>query len=234
MLEPRDEQTENFRHRIFDCTIHVPHWKLQVALLARREDRDLGNVMETATAGALAHLRQCFPDGDLGRSSTVAAIRRDLERLGIDPRRHPPSSELVIRNLLENAETIRGPLAWEFLNILIAKSHAPWSALDRSTLNPPLEFRQGKVGETVAGETGEFDCAGLPVLADRDGVKASPWSPSPRSKLEGSNEPVFICYVPEDLFRMVGPRAHVGRSVWLTWAYRFVFERTCSCGGSTG
>lgn len=233
-MEPENKQTGSFQHRVFDCAIHAPHWKLHIALLTRSEGRDLGNVMDTATTGAVAHLKQCFPDGELTRSPTVVAIRRELERLGIDPRQNPPSSELMIRDLIENAANIHGPLAWEFLNILIAKSHAPWSAMDRSELSPPLVFRHGNTGETITGAAGDIECAGLPVLADRDGVKASPWSPSPRSRLEGSNEPVFICYLPEDLFRLVGPRAHVGRSVWLTWAYRFVFERTCSYREAAG
>ena len=41
-------------------------------------------------------------------------------------------------------------------------------------------------------------------------------------------EPVFVCYLPKPLFRRLEPKSHMGRAIWLTWAYRFVFERTCS------
>ena len=92
------------------------------------------------------------------------------------------------------------------------------------------EFRcdMGEAGETLVTSGGPIECGGLPVLADREGVKASPWVPLRPTDLEGCREPVFVCYLPKPLFRRLEPKSHMGRAIWLTWAYRFVFERTCS------
>lgn len=212
----------------FDCTVRLPDWKLHVAHLQLREERDLGNVMDVAMEGARSHLRRGHPDGRLDESDTILAIREDLRGLGVDPRATPPASELLISEFLEKGRITRGTMAWEFLALLTVKSEAPWSVVDRDTIEPPLEWRLGEQGESLTTADGSRDCEGLPVLADRSGAKTSPWDRFPPTGLDGCRELVFVCYLPKRLFRRVEPRAHMGRAVWLTWAYRFIFERTCS------
>jgi hypothetical protein len=212
----------------FTCTVRLPDWKLHVAHLQLREERDLGNVMDVAMEGARAHLRRGHPDGRLDESETILAIREDLRGLGVDPQVTPPASELLISEFLETGRITRGTMAWEFLALLTVKSEAPWSVVDRDTIEPPLEWRLGGPGEKLTTADGSHECEGLPVLADQSGVKTSPWDRLPPTGLEGCREPVFVCYLPNRLFRRVEPRAHMGRAVWLTWAYRFIFERTCS------
>jgi hypothetical protein len=217
----------------FDCAVRLPEWKLHVAHLQLREGRDLGNVMDLAMEGARSHLRRGHPDGRLDESDTILAIREDLIGLGVDPRATPPASELLISEFLEKGRITRGTMAWEFLALLTVKSEAPWSVVDRDTIEPPLEWRLGERGESLTTTEGSRDCEGLPVLADRNGVKTSPWDRLAPTELDGCGEPVFVCYLPKRLFRRVEPRAHMGRAVWLTWAYRFIFERTCSYRATT-
>ncbi|MCK4776416.1 MAG: hypothetical protein KAT30_16585, partial [Candidatus Krumholzibacteria bacterium] len=115
-----------------------------------------------------------------------------------------------------------------FFAILTAKSAAPWAVIDRGNLEPPLVFRAGKSSE-VLPETDEVtSCEGLPVLADQNGVKASPWSHPEPTVLDDAQDVVFVCFLPENVFRTIAPKSHLGRVVWMTWAYRFVFERTFS------
>jgi len=68
----------------------------------------------------------------------------------------------------------------------------------------------------------------LPVLADGEGAKASPWTCGLPEELGSCSEPVFISYLPKSLFRTISPKSHFGQVVWLTWAYHFVFERRYS------
>lgn len=210
----------------FTCSVWLPEWRLHVAYLARRVERDLGNVMDMATRGVLAHVRRTFPNGRLESAPTVVAIRENLVRMGLDPGATPPSSELLMRELLDALIPARGTLVWEFLTILVTKSEAPWSALDMGDLRPPLEFRLGAVGESLVTARGAIECAGLPILADQSGVKASPWTPPGSRDLEGCRDVLFVCYLPATLFRAIEPKAHLGRAIWLTWAYRFIFQRT--------
>jgi hypothetical protein len=198
----------------FVCEVGLPGWRLHVAQLTARPGRDLGNVMEMAIEGAFKHLQRSFPDGDLARSETVTLVREHLGRLGIDSKANPPCSELLISGFIAANGISRGSLAWEYLAVLTAKSQAPWTVLDRGNLKPPLRFTSGE--------------RGLPVLEDQNGVVDSPWIATSPADLESCSDPVFICYLPEELFRTIDPKSHLGRVVWLTFAFQFIFERSFS------
>ncbi|MFH1845810.1 MAG: hypothetical protein ABIF77_21715 [bacterium] len=211
----------------FDCRVDLPDWRIHLASLAANTERDLRNVMDMATKGAVAELQRSHPDGDLLADGTVSALHRSLTRLGFDPSRLPTCSEQLLSRILNHRAIERGCLAWEFLNVLTVKSHAPWVALDRQQLKPPLVFRIGAPDEILVTPEGDFGCEGLPVLADTEAVKASPWTVNRPDDLVSAKDVVFLCFLPWELFRKVQPKSHLGRVVWLTWAYRFVFERTC-------
>jgi len=212
----------------FDCLVDLPDWQIHLASLATNTERDLGNVMDMATKGALAELQRTHPAGDLLSDDTVSALHVSLRRLGFDPCRRPTCSEQLLQRILQDGAIARGCLAWEFLNVLTVKSHAPWVALDRQQLQPPLRFRTGAPDEVLATPAGDFKCEGMPVLFDSEGIKASPWTVNRPEDLATATEVVFLCFLPQELLRRVQPKSHLGRVVWLTWAYRFVFERTCS------
>jgi hypothetical protein len=211
----------------FDCLVELPGWRLQLACLAFNQQRDLGNVMDLALRGAEAALLRDFPDGRLSATDTIGTIRVHLQRLGIEPQTTPPGSEILLRRFLDAGTIPRGSITWEFLAVLTVKSQAPWAVLDRGTLTPPLVFRTGREGENLIIPGGNVSCEGLPLLADQEGAKACPWIAPQAGDLGCIEEPVFVCFLPADIFRQVAPRNHLGRTVWLTWAYRFVFEKTC-------
>jgi len=211
----------------FDCFVRLPHWRLYLAHMAVNEDRERGNVLELAVKGAGADLQRAHPAGSLVADATIIAIRESLQGLGLDPATTPPCSELLLQRFLAAAAVPRGSLAWEYLAVLTVKSRAPWIVLDRAVLQPPLIFRAGKPGEVLNWAEGEFDCAGLPVLADSRRVVGSPWTHPAPDELPDAGETVFVCCLPEELFSRVDPKAHLGRANWLTWAYRFLFTRTC-------
>jgi hypothetical protein len=211
----------------FDCSVELAGWRLHLACLALNKERDLGNVMDLAVRGAVAALARDFPAGRLSESGTIESIGDHLNRLGIDPRTTPPCSEILLQHFLDIGTIPRGSLIWEFLAVLTVKSQAPWAVLDRRTLAPPLIFRAGCDGESLTDGDGQMVCEGLPLLADQGGIKACPWIAPRPGDLDDIEEPVFVCFLPAELYRTVAPRNHLGRTVWLTWAYRFVFERTC-------
>ncbi|MCP4571129.1 MAG: hypothetical protein GY838_02130 [bacterium] len=213
--------------KTFDCFVRVPGWRLYLALMAVNETRERGTVLDVAARGAGAELHRAHPAGSLVADATITAIRKSIKRLGLDPAASPPCSELLLRRFLASSVVPRGSLAWEYLAVLTIKSHAPWIALDRAALEPPLMFRTGEAGETLSWADGELDCAGLPVLTDRRGVVGSPWSHPAPDDLQDAGETVFVCCLPEELFRRIDPKTFLGRANWLTWAYRFLFMRTC-------
>ncbi len=209
--------------------VTIPGWKLHVGHLTLSEGRDHGDVMDLAADGSAEMLRNALPEGRIAEDSMLAEIRKSLRGMGHDPDTLPTVAELLVREFHSAGAVPRGTLAWDFLVLLIAKSQAPWSVLDPEELTPPLVFRMGEPGESLQHAGGTLDCAGLPVLADTNGVVATPWTHRKPDELENCRSPLFICYLPEELFRKVQPRSHMGNALWLTWIYKFIFERTCSC-----
>jgi len=208
-----------------DCCVELPAWRLNVTHLLRQTERDLGNVMETALGGAVAYARSCAPDGDVSRAPDLAEIRAGIEGGAAAP---PLASELCIRRVLEDPGSVRGPRAWEFLHFLTLKSQAPWGVVDSAVVRGNLHYRRGRDGERFAHRAGELDCGGLAVLADEESVLATPWTEPLAEPLAQCEAPIFVCFLPADLYRKVDPRGHMGRAIWVTWAYFFLKQRTCT------
>jgi len=221
-------QPEPDRYR---CLVQRPDWRLHVAHLTLAEGRDHGDVMDLAADGSAEMLRNAVTDGRITEGSMLAEIHDHLAADGIDLQRALPVSESLVHRFHADGEVPRGTLAWDFLVLLIAKSQAPWSVLDPEELEPPLVFREGEPGEVHHHADGEFNCAGLPVLTDRHRVVATPWTHRSPDELADCRSPLFICYLPQGLFRKVQPRNHMGNAIWLTWVYKFLFERTCTFEG---
>jgi hypothetical protein len=214
---------------VFDCDTAVPAWRLHVAHMAHSRWRDLGNVMDVAMEGAHGELARAFPTGRIEDGATVRLVRAAVNLLGLETA-GPLASEALLASFLRDGAVPRGTLAWEVLAVLTIKSQAPWAVLDRAAIRPPLLFRIGEPGETLPGGA---PCGGLPVLADQDGAKASPWIAIGPTDLADCERAVFVCFLPHDLFRTIEPKTHMGRVVWLTWAYKFLFERTVTYRSGT-
>ncbi len=208
----------------FDCQVLVPGWRLHLASLSVTPNRDRGNVMDLATSGAFRALKSA---GDMDDSGMPLWFREAWSLAGLDPAKYPPSSQQLAQRAREQGGIDRGCLAWEFLSVLVLKSGVPWVALDRRVLHTPLVYRLGEPGETLPTDRGDVSCAGLPVLADLETVRAAPWALGSPDDLVDADPVVFVCFLPQNIFRQVNPKNVLGRAVWLTWAYRFVFEKTC-------
>lgn len=210
----------------FDCKVEIPDWRLHLAQMTFYKWRDLGNVMDLATQGAFSKLLKIQQPGYLSAGPTLGDIKKAVQDIGYDTEKTPLCSELLLTEFMDKQLFLKGCLAWDIMAILTINSQAPWSVVDGEILEPPLEFRIGAPSEKFPGPTGDLDCEGLPVLADTKQVLASPFFLPDRYALEGCTMPLFVCYLPADLFRMVQPKSHMGRAVWLTWAYKFQFEKT--------
>ena len=213
------------------CRVELEGWRLHFVWLTPKIGREMGSVMDLACSGALAKLQKRYPDRDLSSDPEVCRFREGIADLGIDPAKTAPSSERVLTRMLESGTFPRGPIAWEYLHLLVTHSPSPWSLMDAARLEGPFEFRYGKSGETIGCETEFSGVEGLPVLTDQKGVVASPWTCSRKEDFGADIDPLFVCFMPEKLWRKINPKAHIGRLVWMTWAYTFVVERAFSQNG---
>jgi hypothetical protein len=196
--------------------------------MTRKEDRELGSVMELAAKGAYTRIKKRFADATLTGNDAHDSLRAGFANSGLDCDNTPPNCETIFRKVLTDGAIPRGTLAWDFYMLLFAHSGACWSLVDSSEISDNLEFRMGKESEVVTCMDKEKPCAGHPVLADQNRVLASPWSVKPDVDFDISKDPLFVCYMPQDLAKKTNPKAHLGRVSWMTWAYTFVYERRFS------
>lgn len=131
-----------------------------------------------------------------GKSPDNAPARVFLRRSGISASRYLPSSEALLRRLLDG-ETPHSPLgAVDTNNLLSSTIGAPLGLYDASKLAPPFVYRKGEAGEGM--ETlakGRFDLDGRAATFDAEGPFGSAVSDSVRSLVaEGTVEWLWVAY----------------------------------------
>jgi DNA/RNA-binding domain of Phe-tRNA-synthetase-like protein len=121
-------------------------------------------------------------------ASDVPGIKewRDaFKAAGMDPSRYRPSSEALVRRVLQNK-----PFHWvntgvDLNNFISLQFALPAGLYNRDKLEGDIAFRFGKPGETYDGLNGrELSCEGKLILADDKGPFGSPFVDSVRSSVE--------------------------------------------------
>ncbi|MEM2995484.1 MAG: phenylalanine--tRNA ligase beta subunit-related protein [Candidatus Bathyarchaeia archaeon] len=82
---------------------------------------------------------------------TVRAYRDFYWRLGIDPTKTRPSGEALLRRVLHGGELPHISTIVDAYNLASMKTIIPISGFDLNRLNPPLQIRYAKTGETFMG-----------------------------------------------------------------------------------
>lgn len=210
-----------------ECSVEIPGWRIHLAHLIERQDREMGSVMELAAKGALAKIKKKFPTEDFTNHETCRSVRSLFAKTGLNPATTPPVSELMMKKILKEDRIALCCRPWDFYLLLMAHSLAPWSVINSAVITSPLVFRMGRKGETLD----EQDCRDLPILADTNGPRAAPWHMDDPEPLKDCKEPLYVCYMPEEAARRIDPKSHLGRINWMTWAYHFVVEKTFKSAG---
>ncbi|HEX9637941.1 MAG TPA: phenylalanine--tRNA ligase beta subunit-related protein [Acidobacteriota bacterium] len=144
-------------------------------------DRELDRVAE--------RLRARFGAADPAQDPRVAAVRSLFRSLGIDPTKRRPSSEALLRRILQNKPLSRIHPLVDACNLLSLELLLPIGLYDLDRIEPPVELRLGREGESYAGigrETIHF--AGRGALCDIQGPFGSPISDSERTKVRTETE----------------------------------------------
>ena len=82
---------------------------------------------------------------------TVRAYRDFYWNLDIDPTKTRPSGEALLRRVLHGKELPRISTVVDAYNLASLKTIIPISGFDKNQLNPPLQIRFAKNGETFTG-----------------------------------------------------------------------------------
>jgi DNA/RNA-binding domain of Phe-tRNA-synthetase-like protein len=128
----------------------------------------------------------------------LAAARELYRAFGMDPTRTRPSSEALMRRVLQGKGLPRILNAVDLCNLCALRFLLPIGLYDAARVRPPVTLRRGRPGEAFAGiRKDEVHLEGRPVLIDAEGPFGNPSSDSLRTSVTGSTRSlVMVIFAP--------------------------------------
>jgi DNA/RNA-binding domain of Phe-tRNA-synthetase-like protein len=136
--------------------------------------------------------RREFTVESLAGAEPTQAVRAMFRAWGVDPSKYRPSSEALLRRVVQGKGLYRVSNLVDIGNLGSIETGWPYGCYDRSRLDPPVVFRHGAAGELYEGiGKRTWHLQGRPVLADAQGPFGSPISDSTRSMITESARAVL-------------------------------------------
>jgi DNA/RNA-binding domain of Phe-tRNA-synthetase-like protein len=173
--------------------IELPAVRLGVldadAVCVRLVDEGLASEMDAVCA----RVRGAFTVEALAEHAPIRAVREMFRRWGLDPSKYRPSSEALMRRVVQGKGLYRMSNVVDIGNVGSIETGWPFGCYDRGKLRPPIAFRHGAAEEKYEGIGKRmWHLEGRPVLADASGPFGSPISDSTRSMITESAKGVMV------------------------------------------
>jgi len=148
--------------------------------------------------GVCERKRRQFTVESLAEAEPVRAVRAMFRDWGIDPSKYRPSSEALLRRVVQGKGLYRVSNVVDIGNVGSVETGWPYGCYDRERIQTPVAFRHGAPGERYeAVGKRVWHLEGRPVLADADGPFGSPISDSTRTMVtESTRQVVIVVYAP--------------------------------------
>jgi DNA/RNA-binding domain of Phe-tRNA-synthetase-like protein len=145
-----------------------------------------------------ARKRQEFTVETLAESEPVRAVRAMFREWGMDPSKYRPSSEALLRRVVQGKGLYRVSNVVDIGNLGSIETGWPYGCYDRSKITARVSLRHGAAGEKYEGIGKQiWHLEGRPVLADPLGPFGSPISDSTRSMItESATQVMIVIYAP--------------------------------------
>jgi DNA/RNA-binding domain of Phe-tRNA-synthetase-like protein len=142
--------------------------------------------------------RREFTLESLAEAEPTRAVRAMFRAWGIDPSKYRPSSEALLRRVVQGKGLYRVSNLVDIGNLGSIETGWPYGCYDRSRIAPPIVFRHGAPSEAYEGiGKRTWHLEGRPVLADTQGPFGSPISDSTRSMIaESAHDVLVVIYAP--------------------------------------
>jgi len=142
--------------------------------------------------------RHEFTLESLAEAQETRLVRAMFREWDIDPSKYRPSSEALLRRVVQGKGLYRVSNVVDICNLGSIEVGWPFGCYDRSRISAPIVFRHGAAGESYEGIGKKtWHLEGRPVLADPDGPFGSPISDSTRSMItESAREILVVIYAP--------------------------------------
>jgi len=129
---------------------------------------------------------------------SVRAVRAMFHGWGLDPTRYRPSSEALLRRVVQGKGLYRVSNVVDANNLGSIETAWPYGCYDSAAVAPPVVLRHGLPGEMyqrIGKETWHLE--GRPVLVDATGPFGSPTSDSTRTMVtEATRQHLAVIYAP--------------------------------------
>ena len=149
----------------------------------------------------VAHLRARDAGRTAGQIERLAPARRLYRAIGLDPTRHRPSPEALLRRLLRGDPFPRVHPAVDLANLWACEHGLPVGLYDAGRIaGEHITLRLGLPGEKYAGiRRPEIHLEGRLVLADTDGPFGNPTADSRRTAVGPETRDVLaVLFAPAD------------------------------------
>ncbi len=144
----------------------------------------------------------------------LAPARRLYRALGIDPTSTRPSSEALLRRILQGKPFPSVNSAVEVCNLCSTSFLLPIGLYDAAKIRSAVTLRRGEPGESYPGiRKDAVNVAGRPVLVDEVGPFGNPTSDSLRTSVTESTSSLFmVIFAPAD-YAQTALDAHVAFAI---------------------
>ncbi|HUR21810.1 MAG TPA: phenylalanine--tRNA ligase beta subunit-related protein [Vicinamibacterales bacterium] len=131
----------------------------------------------------------------------TSSVRAMYKRVGLDPTKHRPSSEALLRRVKRGEPLPRVNSLVDVINWCSVESQLPFGLYDATRIVGPVVLRLGQTGEAYPGiRKDEVHVEGRLVLADDIGPFGNPSSDSERTRVtESTLLALVVVFAPADL-----------------------------------
>jgi DNA/RNA-binding domain of Phe-tRNA-synthetase-like protein len=129
---------------------------------------------------------------------SVRAVRGMFRAWGVDPSRYRPSSEALLRRVVQGKGLYRISNVVDVCNLCSIETGWPFGLYDRANVAPPIVMRLGQNGESYEGIGKQtWHLAGRPILVDARGPFGCPISDSTRTMItESTRSLLSVIFAP--------------------------------------
>jgi DNA/RNA-binding domain of Phe-tRNA-synthetase-like protein len=147
---------------------------------------------------ACDRLRNRYTVESVAEADAVVAVRAMFRRWGVDPSKYRPSSEALLRRVVQGKGLYNISNVVDLSNLGSIETGWPYGLYHREKISPPIILRHGTTVEKYEGIGRRvWHLSGRPVLADAEGPFGSPISDSTRTQIaEGASEVLTVLFAP--------------------------------------
>jgi DNA/RNA-binding domain of Phe-tRNA-synthetase-like protein len=186
--------------QVLEITIELPNVRLGVVEAEAVRVEPAGREQAAEMDEVCSRLRRELTIDTVGGLPSVRSVRAMFQAWGVDPSRYRPSSEALLRRVVQGKGLYRVSNVVDLNNLGSIETGWSYGSYDLAAITPPVALRPGCEGEAYEGiGKRTWHLARRPVLADAAGPFGSPISDSTRTMVtEATRSVLTVIFAPAE------------------------------------